>query len=230
MLHTVFRVAALTCLVIGQVFGSGEDLNSLNPDNVPSAFPRYKDFAGSPYSVTYNERAILLNDSPALFISGSIHPPRITPKSLPRVLDLAKKHGMNMLEVRSVHFSGYVYWIQPSPTQFADALAVAIVPQIYTFWNYHQPTEDTWNWEGQANLTEFIQTLGDHGFFVTLRIGPYGMGPCTLSSFLPFLCLTIILCTAALLLRLLFSLRGMDLWWGSSVDWPKGRREVSMQQ
>ena len=45
--------------------------------------------------------------------------------------------------------------------------------QIYIFWNYHEPVEGQFNWEGNADLRLFLQKIKDHGLFVNMRIGPY---------------------------------------------------------
>ena len=39
-------------------------------------FPSFADLKGKPYTVSYTKRAITINDEPALFLSGSLHPPR----------------------------------------------------------------------------------------------------------------------------------------------------------
>ena len=45
--------------------------------------------------------------------------------------------------------------------------------QIYIFWNYHEPVEGQFNWEGNADLRLFLQKIKDRGLFVNMRIGPY---------------------------------------------------------
>jgi hypothetical protein len=64
-----------------------------------SSFPRLSDFGGSPFSVNYTERALTLNGSAALFLSGSIHPPRLSIPEWDIVMNDAVKAGLNMIEV-----------------------------------------------------------------------------------------------------------------------------------
>jgi len=50
-------------------------------------FPRYSDYAGKQYSVGQTKRSITLNGDPAMFVSGSLHPPRIDPSDLDIAFD-----------------------------------------------------------------------------------------------------------------------------------------------
>jgi hypothetical protein len=68
-----------------------------------SGFPSFSDFQGEKYSVTYNNRSVLLNGEPALFLSGSVHPPRSTPAMWPGIFSQMRENGLNMVEV-------YVMW------------------------------------------------------------------------------------------------------------------------
>eukprot|EP00013_Stygamoeba_regulata_P005238 CAMPEP_0177628690 /NCGR_PEP_ID=MMETSP0447-20121125/266_1 /TAXON_ID=0 /ORGANISM="Stygamoeba regulata, Strain BSH-02190019" /LENGTH=653 /DNA_ID=CAMNT_0019129955 /DNA_START=118 /DNA_END=2079 /DNA_ORIENTATION=- len=45
--------------------------------------------------------------------------------------------------------------------------------QVYVFWNVHQPTPDTFNFEGDADLQAFLQLAHEVGLMVLLRPGPY---------------------------------------------------------
>jgi beta-galactosidase GanA len=45
--------------------------------------------------------------------------------------------------------------------------------QVYIFWNYHEPEEGVYNWNGRGNLTLFMQKAAAADLFVNLRIGPY---------------------------------------------------------
>ena len=68
-----------------------------------STFPSFSQYAGRPYSVTYDRRSIRLNDQPVVFMSGSIHYPRSTPGMWPSLMRAAAADGMNMIEI-------YVFW------------------------------------------------------------------------------------------------------------------------
>ena len=60
-----------------------------------------------------------------------------------------------------------------SPCSTSDK-AIRFGPSnLAVFWNYHQPTEDEWIWEGRGNLTAYIEAAARKGLFVNLRIGPY---------------------------------------------------------
>ena len=64
---------------------------------------RYSDLQGRAFNVTYDKRSMLLDGVPALFLSGSVHPPRSTPGTWDTVLAQAAADGLNMVEV-------YVFW------------------------------------------------------------------------------------------------------------------------
>ena len=44
--------------------------------------------------VEFNSRAILINATPSLFITGSVHMPRIHPSLWKQIADAAIEHGM----------------------------------------------------------------------------------------------------------------------------------------
>ena len=41
--------------------------------------------------------------------------------------------------------------------------------QVYIFWNYHEPTEGTYDFSDRGNLTDFMIAAGEAGLFVNLR-------------------------------------------------------------
>lgn len=43
-----------------------------------TGYIRYNDLGGKSYTVTYNNRSLLINGEPSLFISGAVHPVRFT--------------------------------------------------------------------------------------------------------------------------------------------------------
>jgi hypothetical protein len=45
--------------------------------------------------------------------------------------------------------------------------------EAYVFWNYNEPVEGQYNFEGNANLTDFVRRAASYGLFANLRIGPY---------------------------------------------------------
>ena len=78
--------------------------------SAPSAFPSYSDFAGAAYTVSYDARALTLNDDRAMFVSGAVHPPRGTPETWDSWFALARKNGLNMVQV-------YVFWNFHEPVE-----------------------------------------------------------------------------------------------------------------
>ena len=55
----------------------------------------YSDLGGKPYTVSFDRRAILLGDKPAMLMSGSIHYPRSTPGMWPKLMAEARAAGLN---------------------------------------------------------------------------------------------------------------------------------------
>jgi len=77
-------------------------------ENKPG-FPSFWNYAPhGPISVSYDERAILLNGTRSLFLGGSMHPVRATPKSWAAALDQAVINGMNLVTI-------YVFWSAHQP-------------------------------------------------------------------------------------------------------------------
>lgn len=56
--------------------------------------------------------------------------------------------------------------------QLARAMGLNTVC-AYLFWTQHQPTADTFDWSGQADLAEFCRIAQQEGLWVILRPGPY---------------------------------------------------------
>lgn len=44
---------------------------------------------------------------------------------------------------------------------------------IYVFWNFHEPEQDQFNFEGQADVRTFVKLCQKHGLYVIVRPGPY---------------------------------------------------------
>jgi Glycosyl hydrolases family 35 len=128
-----------------------------------TAFPSFWDYAPyGPISVSYDERALLLNGTRSLFLSGSMHPARSTPSSWSNALDEAVRHGLNMITI-------YVFWASHQPFEgtemdwslpgracdkFGDDIDEATIPCGWT-------------------LASAIRAAANRGLFVHARIGPY---------------------------------------------------------
>ena len=79
-------------------------VSSAPPASAPtSAYPSFSDFNGAPYNVSYDKRALTLNDEHVLFLSGAVHPPRGTQDDWETWLKAAKANGLNMVQV-------YIFW------------------------------------------------------------------------------------------------------------------------
>eukprot|EP01083_Nonionella_stella_P063621 165336_1 len=110
-------------------------------------FIRYNDLNGEAYNVTYDERSFIINGKRSLLLGGSVHYPRFSPAEWPSIFKKALADGLNHLE-------------------------------IYVFWNIHEPTYDfsgkhVYNYQGRANITQFLEDAKAGGMFINFRIGPY---------------------------------------------------------
>ncbi|CAF2383629.1 unnamed protein product [Rotaria sp. Silwood2] len=63
----------------------------------------YENVRGTPYSVSYDHRAITINSVRTMLISGAIHYPRSTPGMWPYIMKMAKNQGLNTVQT-------YVFW------------------------------------------------------------------------------------------------------------------------
>jgi beta-galactosidase len=63
----------------------------------------YEDVRGTPYTVTYDHRAIKINNVRTMLIAGAIHYPRSTPGMWPYIMKMAKDQGLNTVQT-------YVFW------------------------------------------------------------------------------------------------------------------------
>jgi len=110
-------------------------------------FIRYNDLNGQPYTVSYDERSFIINGKRSILLGGSVHYPRLSPAQWPAIMSKALDDGLNHLEV-------------------------------YVFWNLHEPAYDfsgkhVYNYQGRANITQFLEAAKNGGMFINLRIGPY---------------------------------------------------------
>ena len=104
----------------------------------------YSDVGTSPYTVTYDNRSLIVAGQRTLFASAGIHYPRFTPGQWDDVLLKAKNDGYNMVQT---YF--FVNAHQPKSSVWP------------------------WVQEGPANLRLFLTKIASLGLFVNLRIGPY---------------------------------------------------------
>lgn len=109
--------------------------------NTPSL--PYTKVINTSYKVTYDSRAILINDERILLLSGSFHYPRATSDMWLSILTKMKESGLNTVQL-------YIFWDLHEP-----------VPYEYDFTS------------SDRNLTQLFQIIKDIGLFINLRIGPY---------------------------------------------------------
>ena len=79
---------------------------------------------------------------------------------------------------RTLFLSGAVHYPRVTPALWPLLAATAKsfglnMIETYAFWSFHEPIAGELLWQGNANLSSFIEVLADAGLFVMLRIGPY---------------------------------------------------------
>ena len=138
-------IIACACFVTFVTGSKSRDKQSSN--SVTGDYIFYDSLKGEPYTVSYDSRSFFINGKRTLLLGGSIHYPRLSPGQWDDILTKAKNDGLNHAE-------------------------------IYVFWNLHEPSYDfsgnhTYNLNGRANLTGFLEAAQNAGLFINLRIGPY---------------------------------------------------------
>lgn len=108
-MSTIFPFLALWAILAGSSSALGVHRAEPGVAATP-AFPLYNSYAGKPYTVSYDKRALRLDDEPVLFMSGSIHYPRSTPAMWPILMNAAREDGINMIEI-------YVFWNGHEPVE-----------------------------------------------------------------------------------------------------------------
>lgn len=73
---------------------------SLSTNGTPITYDHVR---GTPYQVSYDHRAITINGTRTMLISGCIHYPRSTPGMWPYLMNMAKQNGLNTIQT-------YVFW------------------------------------------------------------------------------------------------------------------------
>jgi beta-galactosidase GanA len=79
---------------------------------------------------------------------------------------------------RRILLSGSIHYPRSTPEMWEDLIKKAKdggldVIDTYVFWNGHEPSPGTYNFEGRYDLVRFIKTIQEVGLYVHLRIGPY---------------------------------------------------------
>jgi len=68
-----------------------------------SGFLTFDSVRGQAYNVSFDGRSLLLNGERTVFLSGTVHYPRVTPATWPALAATAKRFGLNMIET-------YAFW------------------------------------------------------------------------------------------------------------------------
>uniref|UniRef100_A0A6P3ZWY6 Beta-galactosidase n=1 Tax=Ziziphus jujuba TaxID=326968 RepID=A0A6P3ZWY6_ZIZJJ len=79
---------------------------------------------------------------------------------------------------RRILISGSIHYPRSTPEMWEDLIQKAKdggldVIDTYVFWNGHEPSPGTYNFEGRYDLVRFIKTVQKVGLYAHLRIGPY---------------------------------------------------------
>ncbi|XP_042375473.1 beta-galactosidase 5-like [Zingiber officinale] len=79
---------------------------------------------------------------------------------------------------RRILISGSIHYPRSTPEMWEGLVQKAKdggldVIQTYVFWNGHEPSPGSYNFEGRYDLVRFIKTVQKVGLHVHLRIGPY---------------------------------------------------------
>eukprot|EP00118_Oscarella_pearsei_P005546 m.25595 g.25595 ORF g.25595 m.25595 type:complete len:715 (+) comp28836_c0_seq3:162-2306(+) len=74
--------------------------------------------------------------------------------------------------------SGSIHYPRSTPGAWPDLMEKAKANglntlETYVFWNLHESKEGQYDFDGDKNLSHFLQLAQDKGLFVTLRIGPF---------------------------------------------------------
>lgn len=89
---------------------------------------------------------------------------------------------------RELLFSGSIHYPRSTPEMWPNLFKQARegglnVIQTYVFWNIHEPVQGQFNFEGNYDLVKFVKMIGDHGLWVTLRLGPFIQAEWNLGGF-----------------------------------------------
>jgi hypothetical protein len=96
----VSRAALVAAMVLGCLVGAA---SAVTPTTSGGGFLSYDDVKGEPYDVQFDGRSFYLSGERTIFLSGSVHPPRIPVGEWNRTLQTLKSNGLNMVQI-------YVFW------------------------------------------------------------------------------------------------------------------------
>ncbi|CAI0445323.1 unnamed protein product [Linum tenue] len=123
--------------------------------------------------VTYDARSLIIHGKRELLFSGSIHYPRTTPDMWPKLLEDAKRGGLNVIQT-------YVFWNIHEPEEGKvsfNPIGSFFFNQLSEIHNYecswHLVLPFQFNFEGRFDLVKYIKLIGEHGLYATVRFGPF---------------------------------------------------------
>ncbi|XP_051132735.1 beta-galactosidase 5-like [Andrographis paniculata] len=79
---------------------------------------------------------------------------------------------------RRILFSGSIHYPRSTPDMWAELIQKAKEGGLdaidtYVFWNLHEPSPGTYNFEGNCDLIRFVKLVQQAGMYLHLRLGPY---------------------------------------------------------
>ncbi|XP_024518549.1 beta-galactosidase 8 isoform X1 [Selaginella moellendorffii] len=87
-----------------------------------------------------------------------------------------------MLISASIHYPRAAPQMWSQLISNAKAGGIDVI-ETYVFWDGHQPTRDTYNFEGRFDLVSFVKLVHEAGLYANLRIGPYVCAEWNLGGF-----------------------------------------------
>ena len=107
---TLILVLLLACLCSPSAASSLRPLNTTALPGSPTYATPYESVRGIPYTVTYDERALVINNVRTLLLSGSIHYPRFATAEWAHQFEMARLAGLNTVQT-------YVFWNWHEPAR-----------------------------------------------------------------------------------------------------------------
>ncbi len=88
------------------------------------------------------------------------------------------RHGFTIHGQRTFLFTGSAFYFRLHPDEWEDRLKKLRAGgfncvDIYVPWNFHEPREGDFSFDGQRDLDRYLTLCGELGLYVYLRPGPY---------------------------------------------------------
>ena len=86
------------------------------------------------------------------------------------------RDGRHMIPVMGeIHYSRVAETEWRREIRKMKAGGVTVI-STYIFWNHHEKEEGSWDWSGNLDLHKFLETCGEEGMPVVIRVGPFCHG------------------------------------------------------